>query len=65
MTVITMITASMLTIGPSMIVYQALDLNRYNAYNPMLQAGGIYLLSQVTRLIILAIVMPLLFGKNA
>ena len=61
MTVSTTINSFLLTFGPLIVTYQGLNLKQYNAYPGCFFGAIAFLLTQVAKFIILAIVFPIMF----
>ena len=64
MTVSTTINSLLLTFGPILVTYQGLNLKQYNAYNALFFGVVAFLLTQVVKFILLAIMFPILFPSQ-
>eukprot|EP00347_Sterkiella_histriomuscorum_P010744 403375086 len=64
MTVSTSINSLMLTFGPLLVTYQALKLKQFNAYPGCFFGAIAFLLTQVAKFIIMAIVFPIVFPSE-
>ena len=64
MTVSTAINSMLLTFGPLIVTYQALNLKQFRAYPACFFGAVFFLITQVAKFIVLAIAFPILFPNE-
>ena len=64
MTVSTTINSMLLTFGPILVTYSGYNLKQYNAYHACFFGALAFLLTQIAKFILLAILFPLIFPNQ-
>ena len=64
MTISTTINSLLLTFGPIIVTYQGFNLKEYHAYSASLYGAGAFVLTQMVKFILLAILVPIFFPNE-